>query len=255
MMSEVMCGSDNIIHAPILDHKCKQFIYFFNHANDHCGLQLDDYKECFWNELGVHLPDRSKCGAVCSDSHGHLPHEIDVCHQQCVHVHDCVDVCKTDEYKFRDTIKECFETCMKRSPVSPVGTCQGSCGGHSPNMKCHCDPTCSYTNDCCDDYENYCLVAGMRWNESLPLPNKTFTLPGFNVSSEDVENFEEKHSPHAVEVNVKEEINRRAKTKLANEKQKVYAEKQAKQRRSREEAFMKAQIAHGGQKTADGGMR
>lgn len=225
MMSEVMCGKDNIINADILKHKCKQFIYFFNHANDHCALQLekdrDSYKECFWTELAVHLPDRSFCGDVCADAHGHLPKEIDTCHTQCIHVHDCADQCKGDQFKFRDAIMECFSTCMKRSPVSPVGTCQGSCGGHAPNMKCHCDPTCAYTEDCCDDYENFCQTAAMRWNESVPLPNMTFTLPSMNVTKDDIEGYEERHTPAAknvVEAEVNKEIEERAHHKLYGER-------------------------------------
>jgi len=96
----------------------------------------------------------------------------------------------------------------------------------------------------------------MRWNESLPLPNKTFNLPGFNVTSKDVENFEDKHAPHAVKLSVSDEINQRAEKKLQAEKAKLYGEKnQKKIAKNREEAWMKAQIAHGGQRTADGGLR
>eukprot|EP00746_Dinoflagellata_sp_MGD_P008584 gnl/MRDRNA2_/MRDRNA2_117194_c0_seq1.p1 gnl/MRDRNA2_/MRDRNA2_117194_c0~~gnl/MRDRNA2_/MRDRNA2_117194_c0_seq1.p1 ORF type:complete len:307 (+),score=33.91 gnl/MRDRNA2_/MRDRNA2_117194_c0_seq1:96-1016(+) len=225
VMSEVMCGTSNLIHEDVKVNKCKRFVYFFNHANDHCSMDesaLQKYKECFWAELSVHLPPRDKCGEVCSDSHSRLPRDVEKCDQQCNHVHDCTDECKTDKYQFRDAISECYSTCMLKSPVNPVGTCRGSCGGHAPNMKCHCDPTCSYTDDCCDDYENFCLVAGMRWNESLPLPNKTFALPGFNISAKDVDQMGNRHQQVAVRYDVSDEVHRRAKQKLQGE----YDEKQ-----------------------------
>lgn len=222
VMSEVMCGADNMIHADIKENRCKRFIYFFNHANDHCSIdekRLENYRECFWTELEIHMPDRSRCGDVCADSHGHLPSDIEICNQQCVHVHGCIDECNVDKYKFRDPIMECFGTCMQMSPVNPVGTCQGSCGTHAPNNKCHCDPTCSYTDDCCDDYQNFCLVGGLRWNESLPLPNKSFTLPAYNVSVNDIDHFDEKHVPVAENVDIDAELEERLKAKLRRERE------------------------------------
>lgn len=238
VMSEVMCGADNMIHADVKLNKCKRFIYFFNHANDHCSVdetRLSAYKECFWTELKVHVPARDKCTDVCSDAHGKLPKDIERCEQQCVHTHDCTDVCNTDKYKFRDAISECFLTCMDRSPVNPVGTCRGSCGGLSPNMKCHCDPTCVHTNDCCKDYENFCLVGGLQWNESLPLPNTTFNLPAFNVSKEDVEQMGEKHKQIAKPADVSNEVEKQARIRLHGEQMR---EKSAKKRA---EALRKAQ--------------
>jgi len=221
-MSDVMCGSENLINADVKENLCKRFIYFFNHANDHCSIdeeKLAEYQMCFWEELNVHIPDRSKCPTVCSDSHGHLPHEIEVCHTQCVHVHDCVDQCKDKEkYKFRDAIVECFDTCMKRSPVNPVGTCIGSCGSHSPNHKCHCDPTCSFTNDCCEDYQNYCLVTNMRWNESVGNGTAGFTLPSFNITAKDVKNYDSKHTVVADKTDTQAEVDRRVAAALSEEK-------------------------------------
>lgn len=244
VMSEVMCGADNMVHGDIKVNNCKRFVYFFNHANDHCSMdesKLEAYKECFWTELRVHLPGRDKCGQVCSDSHGHLPAEIEKCEQQCNHVHDCSEQCEGDQYKFRDAISECYQTCMQMSPVNPFGTCRGSCGGHAPNMKCHCDPTCSYTDDCCDDYENFCVVAGVRWNESLPLPNMTFTLPGFNISKDDVDQMGDRHKQVAVHYTVSEEIHQRAKKKLQQE---FNAEKQEKISKNRAKAEKKGKLMH-----------
>lgn len=220
VQSEVMCGADNVIAGDVKENVCKRFIYFFNHANDHCSIddeKLAGYRECFWTELGRHVPDRSKCGDVCADSHGHLPKDIETCDRQCVHVHDCMDECNTEKYKFRDPINECFDSCMKLSPVSPFGTCQGSCGKHSPNMKCFCDPTCSYTDDCCDDYQNFCLVSGMKWNESLPLPNMSFKLPAYNISMKDVEHFEERRTPVAEVVDVTAEVDDKVDERLRQE--------------------------------------
>jgi len=221
VMSEVMCGADNMIHADIKANACKRFIYIFNHANDHCSIdeeKLANYRECFWAELSLHIPDRSRCGEVCSDAHGHLPKDIELCNLQCTHVHGCVDQCDTEKYKYKDALMDCFDECMQLSPVNPVGTCQGSCGGHSPNGKCHCDPTCSYTDDCCDDYQNYCLATGLRWNQSVPMPNESFKLPGFNVSVQDAKDWDDKHVPIAEEVDVDGEIDRRA-AKLAARKE------------------------------------
>lgn len=237
VQSETMCGADNMIHADVKVNACKRFIYFFNHANDHCSIDdsaLAAYKECFWTELEVHCPSRDKCKDVCADAHGHLPKEIETCEEQCVHVHDCKDECNTDKYKFRDAISECFSECMEMSPVSPTGTCRGACGGHSKNMKCECDPTCVYTHDCCDDYENFCLVAGLRWNESLPLPNKTFNLPGFNVSQDDVEMFGHRHKTTAQSVDVGKAVEKEAYRKLNQEKMQERSVKR------REEAMKKA---------------
>merc|ERR1719359_2536813 len=125
---------------------------------------------------------------------------------------------------------ECFGTCMKMSPVSPVGTCQGSCGKHSPNMKCFCDPTCSYTEDCCDDYQNYCLVSGLRWNESLPLPNMSFKLPAFNISVEDAAGWDDKHVPVADEVDIEGELDDRVVELEARKKREKEDKKAAKSR-------------------------
>jgi hypothetical protein len=65
----------------------------------------------------------------------------------------------------------------------------------------------------------------MRWNESVPLPNKTFNLPGFNVSGKDVKNFEARQRPSAKEVNVTAEVNARVQEKLSAEAKKKEEEK------------------------------
>lgn len=255
MQSEVMCGADNVIHADIKLNACKRFMYFFNHANDHCSIDestLANYKECFWTELSLHIPDRSRCDEVCKDAHGHLPKQIATCDQQCVHVHDCVDECHTDGYKYRDAIIECFDTCMKMSPVSPVGTCQRSCGKHAPNMKCFCDPTCSYTNDCCDDYQNYCLVAGMRWNESLPLPNMSFKLPGYNISMDDVEAYDDKRKTNGTIVDVTDEVD--AKVKERQKKQEEAERRQKLKERVKKMQLQKSKVSNQGKDHEEDGL-
>merc|ERR1719161_3176478 len=115
------------------------------------------------------------------------------CQMSCVHVHDCVDDCNNEKYMYRDPISTCFQQCMKRSPTSPIGTCDGSCGKHAPNMKCHCDPSCHYLDDCCEDYDNFCNAVHMKPNQTLPTVGQSFPLPKINVSEKDLEKFEKKH--------------------------------------------------------------
>lgn len=84
----------------------------------------------------------------------------------------------------------CLSDCMESSPMNPAGTCKGSCGTHSPNMKCRCDPTCVFMNDCCQDYENFCQVTNLRPGEELKPPE----TPSFNVSNKEIKSFKAKYA-------------------------------------------------------------
>lgn len=214
--TDAMCGKEAIIGPSVLDNKCQQFVYVFNHAFQLCSMdkKLDKFRDCFWGELPKHLIERDQCDLVCEDSHGSMPRMMEQCETACVHVHDCVDECNNDKYKYRDPISTCFEECMRRSPVSPVGTCDGSCGKHSPNMKCRCDPSCVYLDDCCKDYDNFCNAVHMKPNQTLPTVGESFPPPQLNVSAKDLDKFGKKHAKNGYTADISEDLDKKVQAKL-----------------------------------------
>lgn len=185
--TEQMCGQTAIIEKETENNRCNKFIYFINHANEECApsdatnVTLDEYRDCFWDEVSTHVEERGQCGGVCNDAWPESKDEKKkfICYEQCVHVHTCLRQCDNKKYKYRDTIRDCLEECGKDSPVANRDTCKGRCSGHSANRKCWCDPTCVYVNDCCPDYDNQCQAKG---SARLSPPNETFALPGLNVT-------------------------------------------------------------------------
>jgi hypothetical protein len=62
------------------------------------------------------------------------------------------------------------------------------------------------------------------------LPNKTFALPGFNISNKDVDQMGDRHKQVAVRYTVSEEVERRAKVQLQREYDHKQQERIAKKR-------------------------
>jgi len=190
--SEALCGTNAIIFDNVMENQCQKFIYLWNHADQECSgpkHSPEEYQVCFWEHVNQWVPGRRHCDTVCADSHGALPKQIESCQLQCWQVHDCKDRCQGDAYKFKDSITDCLSDCMDESPVNPEGTCKGSCGTHSQNMECRCDPSCQHLNDCCKDYENYCLVGNLKSGEEIGAPE----LPEFNISAKDIKAFKGKY--------------------------------------------------------------
>lgn len=187
-MANTMCGSEAIAMTTASTSSCKKFVYLLNHASEHCApnnadnVTMDNYKNCFYTELSVHLPGRDSCSASCSD--GSDPHNLGgPCIMNCLHVHQCLDECNSDKYPYRSGIEHCLHDCAGLSPALEEPTCRSTCGSHSPNRKCWCDPTCHYTGDCCPDYESMCNGGlQMHHSDAMPLPNETVKPPPMNVT-------------------------------------------------------------------------
>jgi hypothetical protein len=48
-------------------------------------------------------------------------------------------------------------------------------------------------NDCCKDYENYCLVSGLKAGQNISAPK----LPEFNISAKDIRSYKSKYAMNA----------------------------------------------------------
>lgn len=186
-LAEQMCGREGIIVQEPEENRCHQFIQMVNHANEECApsdstnVTIDEYRECFYDEISTHTSDRAACGGACRDAWPMNVTRQFECYAECIHIHGCLKTCGDKKYKYRHAIHDCLEECSSNSPAAHSNTCQGRCNGHSPNRQCWCDASCVYLEDCCSDYDNQCLAKGLT---VLEPPNVTFGLPGLNVSQQ-----------------------------------------------------------------------
>lgn len=67
------------------------------------------------------------------------------------------------------------EALKNRGPLSAAernaGSCEDNCGGQAP-AGCWCDDLCSFYGDCCDDFEDFCLVVPDEVPEGLVVPGE-----------------------------------------------------------------------------------
>jgi len=186
-LAEQMCGREGIIVQEPEENRCHQFIQMVNHANEECApsdstnVTIDEYRECFYDEISTHTSDMAACGGACRDAWPMNVTRQFECYAECIHIHGCLKTCGDKKYKYRHAIHDCLEECGSNSPAAHSNTCQGRCNGHSPNRQCWCDASCVYLEDCCSDYDNQCLAKGLT---VLEPPNVTFGLPGLNVSQQ-----------------------------------------------------------------------
>lgn len=202
MQTKELCGVKAITHVETETNQCNRFAFFLNHANDHCGPNdaddevLDEYRDCFWDELAAHLAPLEDCeSVVCADSYLEVTDEKQqtrkrkMCREHCFHIHACLTRCNNKRYAQRDSITSCLSDCNEESADGERLTCRGRCMGHAANRQCWCDPTCVYTGDCCPDYENWCLARGAG---TLGRPNETAPVPSLNVTSKTMEQSRER---------------------------------------------------------------